>query len=90
MTGWMQRPWFKPRRYGIGVTPSTPEGWAATAACVILLILDAWLLPRLIPEPRLGRALAMVILVTILGGFVWLAHAKTDGEWRWRWGEDDP
>ncbi len=85
----MKRAWFKPRRYGIGVTPSTWEGWAATVVCVILLILDTWLLPRLIPDPRLGQGLAMVVLVTILGGFVWLAQAKTDGDWRWRWGEDD-
>ena len=85
----MNRHWFKPRRYGIGVTPSSWEGWLATVACVVLMILDTYVVPRLVRDPQQGLGLAMLGLVAVLGGFIWLAQARTDGDWRWRWGEDD-
>ena len=85
----MNRYWFKPKRYGIGATPWTWEGWLATVACVVLLILDTYYTPLLVRDPQMGRALAMLIMIGILGGFIWLVQAKTDGAWRWRWGDDD-
>jgi hypothetical protein len=26
-------------------------------------------------------------IAAMAGGFVWLARAKTDGQWGWRWGK---
>jgi hypothetical protein len=29
--------WFRPKRYGLGLTPSSWQGWALTAAYVVLV-----------------------------------------------------
>ena len=32
----MSKPWFGPRKFGIGVTPISWEGWACAMALVLL------------------------------------------------------
>jgi hypothetical protein len=29
----------------------------------------------------------VLTIAALTAGFVWLAHAKTDGQWGWRWGK---
>lgn len=80
----MNRYWFKPRRYGLGATPSSWEGWVSLPIFVLMIVLATVVFP---PERRpLPFAFAEAALV---GMYIWLVWIKTDGAWRWRWGEDD-
>ena len=90
----MSQYWFKPHAYGYGATPSNWRGWATIAGYVAAIL--ALTLPLLawsaeLPDgPRVWQVatwLGMAVLLTV--GFVRLCRAKTDGQWRWRWGETD-
>lgn len=84
--------WFKPKSHGYGATPSNRKGWAATAAFVLVvlatsLVIFGWQPDRGTP-PSIWQIVAWLVGVAVLsGGFVWLARAKTDGQWGWRWGK---
>jgi hypothetical protein len=84
--------WFKPHDYGYGATPINWKGWAAVAvyaAVLLALSLSLAALPADMPEGaaawQIATWLMMVGLLTF--GFLRLCRAKTDGEWRWRWGK---
>jgi hypothetical protein len=78
--------WFKPRRYGHGAMPSTWQGWAALIAFVILFPLVALALMWVMPN--IWGLLAFVIFVPpAVFGFITFVRKKTDGEWRWSWGD---
>lgn len=79
----MSRPWFKPKTFGIGVTPASWEGWAATAAFCALAVIDRLL------APRLGEALSWTGLAVLAAAFIALSILKGEGAWRWRWGGGD-
>jgi hypothetical protein len=76
----MHRYWFKPKRHGFGAVPATWEGWAAAAAAVLCLLIET----RLIA----GQAPVLLAQALTVAGFFVLCWAKTEGGWRWRWGED--
>jgi hypothetical protein len=82
----MAQYWFKPKRYGYGATPITWQGWAVTLGAVLAMI-AASLLLRV--EARNGWALAALVAfdVAALGALAVVSYRKTDGEWRWRWGD---
>lgn len=74
--------WFRPKRFGWGVSPTTWQGWLATLIVVTLGIAVAML------ARRFGSAfLALLIPVTAI--FIALCIAKTEGGMRWRWGRED-
>lgn len=73
--------WFAPKLFGYGATPVTWQGWASVAVLVGAGIAIAAL------AERYSLAL-LVLLLPLFTGFIFLAHAKTDGGWRWRWGPD--
>jgi hypothetical protein len=79
--------WFKPRRYGVGATPVTWQGWTMIVAlpvgCLLVtLALFAWL-------PPIVAFIAFVILLpATVFAFIAFARKKTDGPWRSRWGDD--
>ena len=84
--------WFKPHDYGYGATPTGWKGWAAVAvyaAVMLALALSLATLPANMPNGpgtwQVGTWLVMVGMLTF--GFIRLCRAKTDGEWRWRWGK---
>jgi hypothetical protein len=84
--------WFKPHDYGYGATPTGWKGWAAVAvyaAIILALSLSLAALPSDMPEgPGAWQIATWLIIVGLLTlGFVRLCRAKTDGEWRWRWGK---
>jgi hypothetical protein len=84
--------WFKPKRYGYGATPSNWKGWAATAAFVLVvlatsLFIFAWQPGGGTPRGASQIAAWLLTVAILTGGFVWLARAKTDGQWGWRWGK---
>lgn len=82
--------WFKPKRYGFGATPSNWKGWAFTIGFVVLLVA---LTPVLIPPVHSNEqphVLAFVgASIVLLALFLFVTWRKTEGGWRWRWGDDD-
>jgi hypothetical protein len=79
--------WFKPRRYGHGASPSRWQGWATIFAFVIIFPLVA--LALIWAMPNLWGIIAVVIFVLAATlGFIAFVRKKTDGEWRWRWGDN--
>jgi hypothetical protein len=84
----MNEYWFKPKRYGYGATPVTWEGWALTAAAVIVIFLASWLVSMFgRADPALWFVWTAVIGATVIGLWI-VSRRKTDGVWRWRWGSD--
>jgi hypothetical protein len=78
--------WFKPRRYGHGATPTTWQGWAAIIVFLIVVPLVA--LGLMWAMPNVFGLLAIVIFIPLAAYFfITLVRNKTDGEWRWRWGD---
>ena len=73
--------WFVPHGFGIGAKPVTWQGWALTLGFAALLVADTRLVPG--KEPKVAVGLALAVL------FVVLCSRKTDGGWRWRWGQGD-
>lgn len=73
--------WFAPKLFGYGATPVTWQGWASVA---VLLALALAIVSQVGEAPVLLALLAPLFL-----GYIQLAHAKTDGEWHWRWGPRD-
>ncbi len=74
--------WFRPKRLGIGASPASWQGWAATFVFLAGAALVA----------KLGRQLdplLWILLLPLTVGFVALAAARTEGGWRWRWGSRD-
>ncbi|MEZ5994675.1 MAG: hypothetical protein R3C25_02885 [Hyphomonadaceae bacterium] len=85
----MNRYWFQPKRYGLGANPSTWEGWAQTLAYAGALLLAAFVTaaPLQSGEPKPLAFVAITVSLTLV--FVYICWRKTEGGWRWRWGEDD-
>jgi hypothetical protein len=87
----MSQYWFKPKTHGYGATPSSWRGWAAVGIYVAVIMaislpLMAW--PTDMPaSPRIWQIVTWSIFVAVLTlGFVRFTRAKTDGQWKWRWG----
>ena len=85
----MTRYWFKPKRYGYGATPVTWEGWAFTGLVVAIVAGSSLLLLGNGRAPDLTMVLVWAAVIAVLVGLlVTVTKAKTDGAWRWRWGDD--
>ena len=78
--------WFRPKRYGYGATPFTWQGWAVTVAAVAAMVAVSVYL-RL--NFRSGWALAAMFGfdAIMLCALAIVSRRKTDGAWRWRWGD---
>jgi len=78
--------WFRPKRYGYGATPVTWQGWALTLGIVLVMVAGSLCL-RL--TERHGWALAGMLGfdAVMLAVLAIASRRKTDGEWRWRWGD---
>jgi len=81
----MNEYWFRPKTYGYGATPTTWQGWAVTAAAVIVIAAAALLIPNYggrSPSAWIGFFAVEAVVIAAL----WIiSRRKTDGEWRWRW-----
>ena len=87
----MSQFWFQPKSHGYGATPTNWRGWAAIGAYIavtlaLTLPLTGW--PAEMPiGPKIWQLVTWAILeagVTIW--FIRFTRAKTDGQWKWRWG----
>ena len=86
--------WFKPKSHGYGAAPANWKGWAATAGFIVAtwIILWPWILsPSLAGEQpsAAGIVTTFAALAVATLGFVWLSKIKTDGAWKWRWGDKE-
>jgi hypothetical protein len=79
--------WFRPKRYGYGATPTTWQGWALTIAIVLAMVAVSLYL-RLTARGYWALAVLVAFDVIALGALATISYWKTDGAWRWRWGED--
>jgi hypothetical protein len=82
--------WFKPRRYGYGATPVAWQGWALTFGFIALVVVAAWLFLGH-PDADLSawNFVGFFVVEGILIALLWIISVRTtDGEWRWRWGEE--
>ena len=86
--------WFRPRRYGIGATPITWQGWLFIVVFVpiLLFVIEVPLYALklfgiTIAGPWIAGWPLVTLPVTLV--FILIAKAKTNGEWRWRFGEED-
>jgi hypothetical protein len=68
----MGKPWFAPKRFGYGATPSSREGWTATAVYIAVMILDAVLL---------RGALRLVGGVVLTAAFIGVAYVTCSANW---------
>jgi hypothetical protein len=80
--------WFRPKRYGYGATPATWRGWLLTFGFVATLAGSLETLYSGIGG-SVAHWIAMASSVILLVLYVLLARRKTDGAWRWRWGQDE-
>ena len=79
--------WFRPKRYGYGATPVTWQGWALVAAAVLAIAATVLLIrPHGEQDPWAWFAF-FGIEALILAALWVITRRKTDGEWRWRWGD---
>lgn len=85
----MSQYWFRPKTHGYGATPSNMKGWVATLVFAVTIgMLAALLMTSSSGNPTIEMVLLWSAGVCVLSiAFVTLAYAKTDGQWRWRWGE---
>ena len=85
--------WFRPKTHGYGASPANWKGWAVTLGFVVI---ETALTFVMFVRPIIQGALtAMTVVLWMLAslalvvGFIAFVRARTDGEWRWRWGEGD-
>lgn len=75
--------WFCQKRFGLGAAPNTWQGWILTELFVLFLCTMCYWVSNTAPNISWWRILG---LGTAL--FIFLVWKKTDGGWRWRWGND--
>jgi len=87
----MKNHWFVPKTHGYGAAPANWRGWAAVlgfvlATTAISLPLMVW--PALDGTgPSVWQLIGwLILLLGATAAFISLCKSKTDGEWRWRWG----
>jgi hypothetical protein len=79
--------WFRPKRYGYGATPIAWQGWAITIATVLAMVaVSVFLRPN--TRSFLGLAGMLAFDAVALSFLLVVSRRKTDGVWRWRWGEN--
>lgn len=76
-----RKAWFGPKAYGYGYSPITWEGWLATAALVVVILLGATVV-----GPIAGPIGVACVIAGALGGYVWLISRHFEGDLGWRWG----
>jgi hypothetical protein len=84
------RYWFRPKQYGYGATPVTWEGWVFTLVVAVLIAaMSSYVFGRGAPPGAMAIVVWAVVVVAIIAGTVRVARTKTEGAWRWRWGDPE-
>jgi hypothetical protein len=83
----MARYWFRPRRYGCRAAPDTWEGWAVTLIVTGVVIGSIVGMELLVDRSDFTVWMKWALVIaSVTFWFVRTARERTDGEWRWRWG----
>ena len=81
--------WFKQRQFGYGATPATWQGWLLMLVFLAILAGCVWLIMFAgrhgSPAGALG---AIVLLFVAVAALVYVSWRKTEGGWRWHWGNE--
>ncbi len=84
-----KEPWFKPKKYGYGATPSNWKGWLLVLVFVVFCLVWARL-TVLSSAPSITDTIVFVLgLIALILVFAVFSKSKTAGSWRWRWGARD-
>jgi hypothetical protein len=84
-----ERYWFKPKQYGYGATPVTWEGWALTLLIAgLIAAASAYVFAGGAPS-AMTILIWAVVVAAIIAGSVLVVRSKTEGSWRWRWGDPE-
>ncbi|MEZ6022315.1 MAG: phosphoribosylformylglycinamidine synthase subunit PurS [Hyphomonadaceae bacterium] len=83
----MNRYWFRPHRFGIGFTPKTWEGWAVVGVYVVALLGVAFITGAPIAAGAPKPYAFIILTLALTFALVLVTWLKTEGGWRWRWGE---
>ena len=79
----MGKPWFRVKRYGIGAgLPCSWEGWALVAVFLAIVVGSGLVFTERAPMLHLGVVLASTAIVLVV------SRLKSDGPWKWRWGNE--
>ena len=78
--------WFKPKRYGYGATPVTWQGWALTLGTVLAMVAVSLCL-RLTAKSLWALVALLLFDASALSALAIVSYRKTEGGWRWRWGD---
>jgi hypothetical protein len=75
--------WFAPKRFGYGAgLPISWQGWAMTAAFVVVIVVLGLLFR--------GEPIKLIAAIApFLVAFLVICARTTRGGWRWRWGIED-
>ena len=76
----MNEYWFKPKDRGYGNVPTAWQGWALTLGFSAFVVAVA----IAVKLEALSVIWCVVTVLVVTAGFLALAKAKTDGDWRWR------
>lgn len=84
-------PWFRAKRYGYGAgLPIAWQGWFALGLLLFVLIAPGFCVPLFAPSYRV-MAMIVSLLIALCAAAIFLAlcRARTEGGFRWRWGDQD-
>ncbi|UMM08955.1 hypothetical protein MKW11_02450 [Gluconobacter frateurii] len=83
----MERPWFAAKRYGCGAgRPITWEGRVTIMASIGIISLTNLFMMWAKSVPIMALSV-FVDLATVIG-LLWICSVKTEGGWKWRWGDE--
>jgi uncharacterized membrane protein len=81
--------WFKQRRFGMGATPNTWQGWVFMLVFLLILLACIALVEVAGQHHSPAGAFAgLALLVVAALVMVYVSWRKTEGGWRWRWGNE--
>jgi uncharacterized membrane protein YjgN (DUF898 family) len=81
--------WFKQKRFGYGAgLPTKWQGYVAIIGYIVLVAAIGALLPMVFADKALGALIAITMVIVLTVPFLIICEGRTEGGWRWRWGDE--
>ena len=89
----MTKPWFRPKKLGVGAVPASWQGWAMTGALIaVVLGLALHFEGRAFPVDGgvvLGPLLTWgALTIAVVVAYMVVAWQRSSEPWHWRWEKD--